>query len=252
MNMRWFGLCLAVWFLFDCRGTGEQSADDTSGDTVSSGGEGELSIDDSLFTEPTETVAKWITPEWYTCETQESACGLPCEPNDLWVAINETDFRDSRVCGACMTVTAGESTVTVEVIENCGSACADGEIELSRTAFEQLGNLDEGHVEVAWQLVPCPREGPIQISYESDSDEWWAGIQIRNAVLPVESLEIRYDDNDWERLEMDGWNHFPVSGDLASGPFDFRITAINGGQIEETDIPYRPGETVQGTAQFVL
>jgi hypothetical protein len=91
-----------------------------------------FSIDDPLFNQSTTTVAEWITPEWYTCETEQSACGLPCPLNDLWVAINPKDFRGSAVCSSCMSVDGPKGTVVVEVIENCGGACDAGEIELSR------------------------------------------------------------------------------------------------------------------------
>lgn len=231
-----------------CDDSGDPSGNSTEKDGDAANLPG-LAINDSLYSESTSTTAEWITAEWYTCETEESACGLPCEENDLWVAINETDFRNSRTCGACMAVTSGKEEVVVEVIENCGGACTEGEIELSRSAFDRLGNLDEGQVAVSWRLVPCDRSGPIAFSYEEDSDEWWAGIQVRNAVLPVDFLEIRYAGF-WERLEMDGWNHFPVSGDLGTGPFDFRVTAIDGQQIVDEEVPYAPGETVPGSVQF--
>jgi len=99
--------------------------------------------------------------------------------------------------------------------------------------------------------VPCARNGPIRFSYEVDSDEWWAGIQIRNPALPVTTLSIRYSDADgWVDLTMDGWNHFPVTGDLGGGPFDFTVNAIDGQQVSEEDIPYTPGGEVAGTGQF--
>ena len=219
------------------------------GDEV--GGNPSLTIDDPLYNEYTETTAEWITPEWYTCETEESACGLPCPEDDLWVAINETDFRESHTCSACMHVVGPLGEVTVEVIENCGGACVDGEIELSREAFELIGDLDEGQAEVSWILVPCARAGPIRFSYEDDSDEWWTGVQIRNPVLPAATLSILYSEADgWVDLEMDGWNHFPVSGELGEGPFDFRVTAIDGQTLLEEEIPYAPGGEVDGHGQF--
>jgi expansin len=243
-------ICSLLQLLLLCLGcrSGNAGADSDPNDDSDPQG-GTLTLEDPLYAESTVTVAEWITEEWYTCETEESACGLPCESNDMWVAINETDFRNSRTCSACMEVSAAGISIIVEVIENCGGACIEGEIELSRTAFDVLGNLDDGRLDVSWKLVPCDRPGPISIAYEVDSDEWWAGIQVRNPALPVDYLEIRYAE-DWERLEMDGWNHFPVSGDLGTGPFDLRITAIDGQQIVEEAVPYVPGETVSGTKQF--
>ena len=61
--------------------------------------------------------AEWITPDYYTCEWGDSACGgMPCPPNDLWVAINPTDFRNSATCCACMLVEGPRGSVTVETL----------------------------------------------------------------------------------------------------------------------------------------
>ena len=76
--------------------------------------------------------------------------------------------------------------------------------------------------------------------------------QARNPALPIAGLSIRYSDAGWEALEMDGWNHFPVSDDLGSGPFDFLVTAIDGQELLEEGVPYEPGGVVQGSGQFAV
>jgi len=244
----------ALALALGCGDDGGAGAANGGGSGDGTGGESSaLTIDDPLFTTSSDTVAEYITPEYYVCETEESACGLPCPDDSLWVAINSTDFRDSKTCSACMEVTGPLGTVTVEVVENCGGACVDGEIELSRAAFELIGEAAEGHVDVSWQLVPCQRTGPIAFAYEPDSDEWFAGIQIRNPALPVAEIDIRFSDEaGWVTLQMDGWNHFPISDDLGSGPFDFRVRAIDGQELVEEGIEYVPGEVVQGTGQFEI
>lgn len=209
-----------------------------------------LSIDDPLYAAPTQTTAEWVTDDAYTCRNERSACALPCSSSDLWVAINEGDFRGSATCGACMQVSSPKGLVVVEVIENCAGACAAGEIELSQGAFERIGELAEGRAPVSWQLVPCDRQGPIAFAYEADSDEWWAGIQVRNSRLPIAGLSIRVSDDGWIAMTRDGWNHFPISADLGAGPFDFRVTAIDGQELVESSIPFVPGGVVAGQGQF--
>jgi expansin len=210
-----------------------------------------LAPDDHLFAVSTSTTAEWITDDYYECRNERSACALPCSPLDLWVAINEIDFRESATCGACMQVVGPKGKVTVEVIENCGGACADGEIELSQAAFRAIADLEEGHAEVAWQLVRCQQAGPMSFSYEPDSDDEWAAIQVRNTTLPVASLAIRVpSEQAFRELQRDGWNHFPVSAKLGAGPFDFRVTAIDGQEVTEEGVAYVPGGVVEGQRQF--
>jgi expansin (peptidoglycan-binding protein) len=148
-----------------------------------------------------------------------------------------------------MQVTGPKGEVVVEVIENCAGACAAGEIELSRTAFAAIATLEEGQADVSWRLVACDRQGPIVFSYEADSDEWWAGIQIRNSRLPIRGLAILLPSG-WTPLTRDHWNHFPISAELGSGPFDFRVTAIDGQELLERAIAYVPGGVVSGQGQF--
>jgi expansin (peptidoglycan-binding protein) len=195
-------------------------------------------------------MAEWVTDDAYACRTEESACALPCSQGDLWVAINTRDFRGSATCGACMQVSGPEGQVVVEVIENCAGACAAGEIELSRTAFDAIAQLEEGQADVTWQLVACNRRGPIAFAYEAASDAWWAGIQIRNSRLPIQSLSILLPNEGWTALARDGWNHFPVSASLGSGPFDYRVAAIDGQELLEQGIAYVPGGVVSGQGQF--
>ena len=113
------GVCAA-----SCRGS--VPSDDSKSGPTSGGPQEPLTIDDPLFSETTHTVAEWITPEWYPCETEESACGLPCPEDDLWVAVSPADFRNSAVCSACMAVEGPLGEVVVELIESCADACADG------------------------------------------------------------------------------------------------------------------------------
>jgi expansin (peptidoglycan-binding protein) len=74
-------------------------------------------------------------------------------------------------------------------------------------------------------------------------------LQVRNATLLVASLAIRLPEEGWVELERDGWNHFPVSANLGSGPFDFRVTAIDGQLLTEEGIEYVPGGVVSGQGQ---
>ena len=58
------------------------------------------------------------------------------------------------------------------------------------------------------------------VGIEAGSDEWWAGIQVRNTAVLVVSLAIRLAGEDWRELQCDGWNHFPVSVNLGDEPLN--------------------------------
>jgi len=102
-------------------------------------------------------------------------------------------------------------------------------------------------------MVWLPLTGLFFACDEPDSNQWWAGIQIRNPALPVASVAIRVlAGADFVELERDGWDHFPISAYLGQGPFDFIVTAIDGQQLLEENIAYASGGVVEGSGQFEI
>jgi expansin (peptidoglycan-binding protein) len=200
------------------------------------------------FGEVTQTTAEYITPD-AACETHDVACLLPCPADDLYVAINPTDYAGSEACGACMEVTGPLGTVTVSVIENCAGACVDGEIELSEAAFAQIADVSEGHAEVSWRLVSCSLSGPVAFHFEPESSEWWASIQVRNHVMPVRSVAVQTGDGGWLELTRRAHNYFD-SNEAGPGPYTLRVRSIDDQELIEPGIPLSPGALVQGQGQF--
>jgi len=193
------------------------------------------------------TMAEYIT---IPCAEEVQACLLPCPGDDLYVAINERDYAGSEACGACMEVTGPRGTVTVLVTQNCGGACADGEIELSETAFGRIADVAEGQADVTWKLVSCDVTGPLAFHFEPESTEWWVSIQVRNHAVPVRSLELRRADGSWRDLPRRMHDYFEADGTPGPGPYALRVTSIDGQQLVEEGLPLRPGALVQGTRQF--
>ncbi len=197
--------------------------------------------------EEVETTAEYITN---TCEGEVQACLSPCPSDDLYVAINPFDYAGSEACGACMEVTGPGGTVTVLVTQNCASACAADEIELSETAFGRIADISEGHDEVTWKLVSCDVTGPVAFHFEPESTEWWVSVQVRNHAVPVSSVELELPDSTWRDLPRQMHNYFEADSSPGPGPYTFRITSIDGQVIVEEDVPLRPGGLVEGTQQF--
>jgi len=60
-----------------------------------------------------------------------------------------TGKKLGQYCGDMINVSRGSNTVKVRVVDSCES-CAATHLDLSPTAFEQLGVLDDGILEVTW------------------------------------------------------------------------------------------------------
>jgi hypothetical protein len=91
------------------------------------------------------------------------ACGVTSSSSDLVFALPASEFDPSpggnpnhnHNCGRRAEVTRdGRSMVTVTVVDRC-AGCAYGDIDLSPTAFQQLGGSErsEGRVKVTWSFI---------------------------------------------------------------------------------------------------
>lgn len=92
-----------------------------------------------------------------------------CEKNNhepqLVAAINRAQFgsarrsRDSEWCGKCARVSAPKfkTSVVVEIVDRASGN--EGHLVLSQAAFKKLASLDEGRIDINWNVVPCPKGG---------------------------------------------------------------------------------------------
>lgn len=93
----------------------------------------------------------------------DAACfdrkGLPsynAKDSDMVGAMAMKSFEN---CFKCMKITnlANKKTVTVEIVDKCGSGCKVGHhIDLTKGAFKKLGSLNTGVLKISFKPVKCP------------------------------------------------------------------------------------------------
>lgn len=93
----------------------------------------------------------------------DAACferkGLPsysAKNSDMIGAMAMSGFED---CFKCMKITNldNKKTVTVEIIDKCGSGCKKGHhIDLTIGAFKKIGSLNKGILKISFKPVKCP------------------------------------------------------------------------------------------------
>jgi len=176
-------------------------------------------------------------------------CSFPASPQDLMVAaLNTPDYNGSQSCGACVQVKGPSGTVTVRIVDRCPE-CQQGHIDLSKEAFAKIAALQLGVVQVTWQFVPCPVQGPIRYQFKSGSNQWWTAIQIRNHRWPIKSLEGQIGGS-FQSLPREMYNYFVASSGLGPGPYTLRVTDVLGHVLTDTGIPLKVGQEVAGKAQL--
>ncbi|KAL6910119.1 expansin-like protein [Trichoderma evansii] len=85
---------------------------------------------------------------WYN--TGLGACGHTNNDGELVVAVSHSLYDHEHPCGRKIQINYKGKSEVVTVVDSCG-ACAENDLDLSPTAFEQvIGPLDIGRVTANW------------------------------------------------------------------------------------------------------
>ncbi|KAJ2718878.1 hypothetical protein GGI07_005543 [Coemansia sp. Benny D115] len=88
------------------------------------------------------------------------SCGLTNTDDDLIVAINAPQYgttanpNQAPVCGQCILAKGPKGEVKVTVTDRC-PVCKSGDLDFSPSAFEKIGDFDDGRIPITWQFVNC-------------------------------------------------------------------------------------------------
>jgi expansin (peptidoglycan-binding protein) len=185
----------------------------------------------------------------YYAATGDGNCMFGPSPNDLMVvAMNNTEYDSSSVCGASIHVKGRLGEITVRIVDRCPE-CPVGNIDLSNEAFAKIDDTIRGRVPVTWWYVESQVTGPIQYRVKTGSNAWWIGIQILNHRTPVVKLEALYNGA-WVTIPRMNYNYFVYASGLGPGPFTLRVTDFFGQQLVDSNIPLTPDAITSGQANF--
>lgn len=189
---------------------------------------------------------------FYAAFSEPNACSLPVSPDQYVVAVAESAFDGSSVCGRCLRVTGPLGAIVARITDYCvGSGCRD--LDLSPNAFAAIGEPSEGIIPVGWESVSCDVEGPIAFYIDPASNPFYAKIQLRNYRYGIAGLSISAGGGPYVSLERATYNAFEYSpGSQIQAPLSFRVTDRHGAQLEETGFAYTPGSELSGSGQFAL
>ncbi|KAJ2015255.1 hypothetical protein GGI14_004385 [Coemansia sp. S680] len=88
------------------------------------------------------------------------SCGLTNSDSDLIAAIPAPQYgtnanpNNAEVCGKCALVKGPKGQVKVKITDRC-PVCKTGDLDLSPSAFQQIGDFDAGRIPISWSFVTC-------------------------------------------------------------------------------------------------
>jgi expansin (peptidoglycan-binding protein) len=185
----------------------------------------------------------------YYAATGDGNCMFGPSPGDLMVvAMNNTEYDSSSVCGASIRVKGRLGEITVRIVDRCPE-CPVGNIDLSKEAFAKIDDTIRGRVPVTWWYVESQVTGPIKYRIKTGSNAWWIGVQILNHRTPIARVEALLKGA-WVTIPRMNYNYFVYASGLGAGPFTFRVTDFYGQQLTDTNIPLAPDVITNGQANF--
>ncbi|HEU0030583.1 MAG TPA: expansin EXLX1 family cellulose-binding protein [Kofleriaceae bacterium] len=178
-------------------------------------------------------------------------CSFDASTDRMVAAINAADYDHAAWCGACLVVSGPAGDIVVRVVDQC-PGCAEGDLDLSREAFEMIAPLSAGRVPITWLPVPCEVDGPISYQFKDGSNAFWTAIQIRNHRYPIAKLEARDGSGAYQALPRADYNYFVDDTGLGDGPYALRVTDTRGHVLEDMAIALGDNVARTGSAQFPL
>ncbi|MBL8973467.1 MAG: hypothetical protein JNK56_22960 [Myxococcales bacterium] len=177
-------------------------------------------------------------------------CSFDAAPGDpLVAAMNDADYAAAAACGACVEVTGPDATIVVRIVDRC-PGCPAGDIDLSEAAFATIARPELGRVPITWRYVSCPVSGSLAYRFKEGSSQYWTAVQVRNHRNAIASFEVGDGMGGWRSVMRADYNYFIDEGGMGPGPFDFRVTDVEGNVVEDRGVPLGDGVVAQGSGQF--
>ncbi|RYH74525.1 T9SS type A sorting domain-containing protein [Flavobacteriaceae bacterium 144Ye] len=179
------------------------------------------------------------------------ACSFPDDGNMLYCALNPSDYDNANACGAFIEVTGPSGTVTVKVEDLCPE-CEEGDMDLSETAFSQIGNIADGIIPITWRFVPGDLATSILVHYNDGSNPYFMSIQFLDIEHAVIQAEYQTSGGTWESLPRSEFNSFYAAsgGSPFPSPINLRITSILGEVLTLNNVVLDFNEAFNTGTQF--
>jgi expansin (peptidoglycan-binding protein) len=202
----------------------------------------------------TEQRAGHITT--YNLATSMVACHYPTSTlPQYYGAMNEYDWNNSGVCGACVEITntQNQKKLVVQITDECpykGNEqwCKQGShhIDLNGAAYGALGA--NNNPAVNWKYVPCTTTGNLKYYFDKAVQQYYLAVTPMNALNRVAKMEVQVM-GEFKPLTHTNYNTYELTTGAGTGPLTFRVTDIYNHVVVET-VAMMADKVVDGTKQF--
>jgi len=155
------------------------------------------------------------------------------------------------ICDACIRITTGSGKSIVARVVTYGDTKEPGDIDVSRSVYDDLNPADAYPRPMTWQLAKCPEAGTLRYEWQTEANVWWTSLWVRNPRVPLSKVEVKSTNHSSFtalRRETDGTLNDDAG--FGEGSFTLRLTAVDGQVITDTFDSFEPGSIVVSDKQF--
>jgi expansin (peptidoglycan-binding protein) len=192
----------------------------------------------------------------YNLATSMVACHYPSSTlPQYYGAMNEYDWNNSGVCGACVEITNSQNQkkLTVQITDECpykGNEqwCKQGShhIDLNGAAYGALGA--NNNPAVTWKFAPCTPTGNIKFYFDKAVQQYYLAVTPMNFRNLLAKVEVQAKGT-WTALTRTNYGTYELSTGAGTGALNFRLTDIYNHVITDT-VTMAADKIVDGTKQF--
>ena len=190
----------------------------------------------------------------YTLATSMVACHYPTSSlPQYYGAMNEYDWNNSAVCGACVEITNGGKKLVVQITDECpykGNEqwCFQGShhIDLNNAANDALGA--GSNPAVTWKFVSCTTQGNLKFYFDSAVQQYYLAVTPMNHANPLAKVEVK-KNGAFTALTHTNYNTYELKDGAGTGMLTFRLTDIYNHVVTDT-VQMTANQIVNGNVQF--
>ncbi len=192
----------------------------------------------------------------YSLATGMVACHYPSGSlPQYYGAMNQYDWNDSGVCGACVEITNGGNKLVVQITDECPDVAPNTQWCFKGSHHIDLNDAANGALNassnpaVTWKYVPCTPTGNIKYYFDKGTKQYYLAVTPMNARNVVSKVDVQVMGK-WTAMPHSTYNTYELSGvDYGTGALNFRVTDIYNHVITEMVTP-AADKVVDGTKQF--
>lgn len=192
----------------------------------------------------------------YNLATSMVACHYPTSTlPQYYGAMNEFDWNNSGVCGACVEITntQNQKKLVVQITDECpykGNEqwCKQGShhIDLNGAAYGALGA--NNNPAVNWKFVPCTSSGNIKYYFDKAVQQYYLAVTPMNTRNLMKKMEVQVMGS-FVALDHTDYNTYELKTGAGTGTLTFRLTDIYDHVIVDS-VMMQADKVVDGGKQF--